>query len=114
MAQIFIDKGSLVDIAADSFLNCPNLKTIIIPKSVTQIRDSALGFLFDKQTNKYSQMDDLTILCAPNSEGERYAKDNHFSYRLASRLSVITDMQQRQLSLKNRMISRTQLYSHTE
>ena len=77
----------LVDIAADSFLNCPNLKTIIIPKSVTQIRDSALGFLFDKQTNKYSQMDDLTILCAPNSEGERYAKDNHFSYRLASRLS---------------------------
>lgn len=39
------------------------------------------------QTNKYSRIENLTILCAPNSEGERYAKDTHFSYRLASRLS---------------------------
>ena len=86
LENVTLSEG-LTKIDADAFLNCPNLKTIIIPKSVTQIRDSALGFLFDKQTNKYSQMDDLTILCAPNSEGERYAKDTHFSYRLASRLS---------------------------
>lgn len=77
----------LVYIAADSFLNCPNLKNIMIPKSVTQMSDSALGFLFDKQTNKYSRIEDLTILCAADSEGERYAKDTHFSYRFASRLS---------------------------
>ena len=60
-----------------------NVKSIVIPESVTSIGEHAIGYY----NMPYHMMNDekltgLTIYCYKGSEGERYAKANGFKYVL--------------------------------
>ena len=65
-----------------AFGNCKNLKEIVIPKNVTEIGVSALGYYFDVENESDEKVADFKIKTYHNSAGEKYAKDNEFDYEL--------------------------------
>ena len=70
---------------------CNSLKSVTIPKSVTKICGNAyenLGFMYGQK------IDNFKIYCYSGTAGEKYAKDNGFTYELLDKptLSKVTDV----------------------
>ena len=66
-------------IEKDAFINSYNLKKYVIPYTVTEIGEHAIGYEYDKKTGKYTKIDGVTIHCDPSSAAETYAKNNGFN-----------------------------------
>ena len=66
-------------IEKDAFINSYNLKKYVIPYTVTEIGEHAIGYEYDKKTGKYTKIDGVTIHCDPGSAAEKYANDNGFA-----------------------------------
>ena len=60
-----------------AFGNCKNLKEIVVPKNVTEIEESALGYYFDVENESDEKVTDFKIKAYHNSVGEKYAKDSN-------------------------------------
>ena len=71
------------------FYNCKSLKTVTIPVSVKTIGKDAFGYYYDNEKKKIS---DFKIYCYRGTAGEKYAKDNGFTYELLDKptLSKVT------------------------
>ena len=62
-----------------AFLNT-GLKSVTIPKSVTNIGKNAFGFNWNRDVNSFSADYDFTINCYKGTAGEAYAKANGLKY----------------------------------
>ena len=71
------------------------ISSIVIPASVTEIGEYAIGYIPDWATGKgvvvkpgdekgFDKDDEFVISCYPGTAGEKYAKDNGFEYKLLS------------------------------
>ncbi len=69
-----------IDIYA--FDDCPNLKSITIPESVTDIHIRSMGNVLDRVTNEDVKNEDLTINCYKNSAAEKFAKEKGIKYNI--------------------------------
>lgn len=67
---------SVTSIGGFAFSNCSNLTSITIPNSVTSIGSYAFGY------KSKIKIDGFKIFCYKNTAGEKYAKNNGFSYEL--------------------------------
>lgn len=63
-----------------AFLDCEELKSVTLPASVTFIGDHALGYVYDEEATSYVPLDDFTICGVKDSEAERYAAANGFTF----------------------------------
>ncbi len=66
---------------------CNSLKSVTIPKSVTEICGNAyedLGFMYGQK------IDNFKIYCYSGTEGEKYAIDNGFDYVLLDKLPILS------------------------
>ena len=64
---------------------CNSLKSVTIPKSVTKICGNAyenLGFMYGQK------IDNFKIYCYSDTAGEKYAKDNGFTYELLDKPTI--------------------------
>ena len=91
---------SVTFISGEAFGSCTNLKSITIPKSVTVIGDNAFGYYYD---NGYKKINDFKIYCYPGTAGEKYAKDNGFTYELLDQptISNVTGFKVKSLTSTN-------------
>ncbi len=91
---------SVTFISGEAFGSCTNLKSITIPKSVTVIGDNAFGYYYD---NGYKKINDFKIYCSPGTAGEKYAKDNGFTYELLDQptISNVTGFKVKSLTSTN-------------
>ena len=71
--------NTLKRIGNSSFYGCPNVKSVIIPDSVSTIGDKALGFFTDSNWNTVT-VDDFTIYGYTGNAAELYAKENGFNF----------------------------------
>lgn len=71
--------NTLKRIGSSSFYGCPNVKSVIIPDSVSTIGDKALGFFTDSNWNTVT-VDDFTIYGYTGNAAELYAKENGFNF----------------------------------
>jgi hypothetical protein len=71
---------SVVSIGDQAFVGCTGLKSVTIPKSVVSIGEQAFGF--DDYGFYEGKITDFTINCFANSAGQRYAKENRFTYNI--------------------------------
>ena len=67
------------------FGNCPKLKTVTIPETVTEIGEGTLGFDYTYNNGDMSdvvvkKMEDFTIQGYKNTAAEKYTKDNGFKF----------------------------------
>ncbi len=67
------------------FGNCPKLKTVTIPETVTEIGEGTLGFDYTYNNGDMSdvvvkKIEDLTIQGYKGTAAEKYAKDNGFKF----------------------------------
>jgi hypothetical protein len=65
----------------ETFWNCPNLTSVTIPSSVTNIEYGAFGYFYNEYGNS-TTFDNFKIYCYKDTTGEQYAKDNGFDYEL--------------------------------
>lgn len=73
--------NTLFSIHECAFLNCDKLCTIIIPDSVEEIGDYAIGFHSNLGPDMTCQKNNkLIIHCSKNTEGYVYATDEEFKY----------------------------------
>jgi len=72
--------NSVTNIGEQAFANCSGLKNVTIPKSVVSIGEQAFGF--DDYGFYEGKITDFTINCFANSAGQRYAKENRFTYNI--------------------------------
>ena len=75
LSQIEIEQG-YTKIEKDAFINSYNLKKYVIPYSVREIGEHAIGY--EKDGSTYKKISGVTIHCDPGSAAEKYAKDNGF------------------------------------
>ena len=59
--------------------NNPYLKTVIIPTSVTDIRDNAVGYI-EERWDTYNKVSGFTIKGYKGTAAERYARNNDFNF----------------------------------
>ena len=76
------------------FGNCPKLKTVIIPESVTLIEDTTLGFDYTYKDGivgdvEVKKIDDFTIQGLKGSAAEKYAKANGFKFLEIKKVPVL-------------------------
>lgn len=57
-----------------AFYHCPRLKSVVIPDNVVKIEEEAFGYGLN------GKMEDFSILGKKDSEAERYAKENGFTF----------------------------------
>ncbi len=79
--SITIKEGTL-SITDNTFMNCSNLKTITIPKSVITIGNRAFGYEWydDGQALYLEKIDGFTVYGYNGTEAENYAKVNGFLF----------------------------------
>ena len=79
--SITIKDGTL-SITDNAFMNCSNLKTITIPKSVKNIGYRAFGYEWydDGQALYLEKIDGFTVYGYSGTEAEKYAKANGFEF----------------------------------
>ena len=80
LASITIPK-SVTFINNGAFLNCTSLTSVTIPDGVRYVSSDAFGYYYDDDGYK-KKLDDLKIYCYSGTAGEKYAKDNGFTYEL--------------------------------
>ena len=61
-------------------MNCPELKDITIPGSVSTIGNYALGFTLDTETKTTAKVDGFTIHTRVGTAAASYAKENDIHY----------------------------------
>ena len=90
LASITIPK-SVTFINNGAFLNCTSLTSVTIPDGVRYVSSDAFGYYYDDDGYK-KKLDDLKIYCYSGTAGEKYAKDNGFTYELLDKptLSKVT------------------------
>ncbi len=76
-------------IGPTAFINCESLKSIIIPSSVTEIREYAFGYVYED--GNAVKIPGFTIYGTKGTEAERYAKENGFRFVEAGTLDDATD-----------------------
>ena len=64
----------------DEFIECENLVTVTIPKTVKKIGKRALGYLDNYYRSDYKKIKGFTIRGYKGSAGEKYAKKNGFKF----------------------------------
>lgn len=70
-----------------AFAHGCTMKMVAIPESVTEIGEYAFGYdVYGAGTEDEccKKQKDFTVCCYPGTAGERYAKENGFSYKLLS------------------------------
>lgn len=67
----------LVSIGEKAFYNCPKLKSFSVPEGCV-IGDKALGYIEDD--GRVQQVSDFVIYGFYNSDAERYARENNFTF----------------------------------
>ena len=72
---------SVVVIGDRAFFDCPLLKSVTVPASVTDIGEYAFGYHYDDDWY-YTKTDGFKIYCYGGTAGEQYAKDNGFEYKI--------------------------------
>ena len=70
---------SVTIIVDSAFSGCTELTSVTIPDSVTSIGNNSFGYEYDVD-NGYQKISDFTIYGEPNSEAQRYAEENGFSF----------------------------------
>ena len=77
----------LIRIDYEAFLNCEELKSVYIPKSVNVIENYAFGYVFGD--NGFEKSDGFTIYGEAGSAAQKYAEDNGFAF-IEGRMNEIT------------------------
>ena len=76
---------SVSSIGAYAFYDCTSLTNIKIPQNVTSVEENAFGYYryyYNKYDNSDKKVDNFKIYCYSGTVGEKYAKDNGFTYEL--------------------------------
>ena len=69
-------------IGEKAFYGCRELKTVTIPADVKTIGDKAFGYYDDAVSYETVKIKGFKISCYAGTAGEKYAKDNGFTYEL--------------------------------
>ena len=81
--------ASITTVGACAFLNCSSLKNVTIPFNVTEIMIYAFGYRSESPDfNVYQKKDNFKIYCYSGTAGEKYAKDNGFTYELLDKPTI--------------------------
>ncbi len=80
LTSITIPKN-VTSIGKWAFADCISLTSITIPDSVKNIGEHAFGYNYNYD-NGYKKIDNFKIFCYSGTAGEKYAKDNGFTYEL--------------------------------
>ena len=82
--------ASVTTVGVSAFLNCSSLKNVTIPSNVTKIVFYAFGYSSDISDRNvdYQKINDFKIYCYPGTAGEKYAKDNGFTYELLDKPTI--------------------------
>jgi hypothetical protein len=92
--------SNITYIESSAFFNCPKIKSVTIPKTVKKIGDEAFGYYVKTSAGNIKnsgrgggswKMDNFKISCYSGTAGEKYAKENGFSYVLLDSPSVSVD-----------------------
>ena len=81
LAEIRISAG-VTEIESGAFYYCNNLRSVFIPSSVKTIGKQAVGYYY--YNSNVVKIDELTIYGYKNTEAERYANDNGFTFKQPS------------------------------
>lgn len=66
-----------------AFINCPELKKVIVTRGVSSIKPYALGYCGNPLRGyEFKKVEGFKIYCHANTAGERYAVENGFDYEL--------------------------------
>ena len=75
-------------IGYDAFFDFSSITSVTIPKTVTEIGEYALGYVFlsdyANHNHKSVKIENFKIYCYEGTAGEQYAKDNGFEYEILS------------------------------
>ena len=74
--------NTLRAVYGQAFMNCPELKSVTIPKNVSTIEERAFGYAIGEEN--IEKLSDFTIYCYEDTAGHRYALDNGFDFVLLS------------------------------
>ena len=80
LSEVYFSDDKIRSIGEEAFVNCPELKKIGIPNSVTTLRAHSFGYKHEKN-NKYSKYSDIYICGSVNFDAEKYAKSNGFKFQ---------------------------------
>lgn len=73
-------KDGVTDIGNNIFLSCPELKKVYIPKSLTNLENSGLGYMRTEDNELKFAGESLTIYGEKNSAAEKYAKKHNIKF----------------------------------
>ena len=80
--------NSVTEIGWWAFDGCTSLTSITIPNSVTSIGKKAFGYYYDEYDDSVKKIDNFKIYCYSGTAGEKYAKDNGFTYELLDQPTI--------------------------
>ena len=78
LKDVYFCKGKIRAIGEQVFINCQKLTSLGLPKSAIELRKNFFGY--NSKDEKYSK---ITIYGTANSEAEKYAKANGFTFKAA-------------------------------